>query len=169
MLNRDKIRIVEDFPKKGIHFIDITTLLNDATTFHKVFDVLLDQAKSVNPDVIVAMEARGFIFAPSIALALNIPFVPIRKKGKLPYKTYSESYELEYGTAEIEIHQDAIEKNKKVLIFDDILASGGTAAAAIKLVNNFTPQFVNLLFLMEIPELQGREKLSGYDIQIAIN
>ena len=126
MIDTSKIRIVQDFPTKGIKFFDITTVMNDAEMFQNVFNELLEMAKAAKPDVIVALESRGYFFGPAVALALNIPFVPIRKAGKLPYKTYKEIYHLEYGDASIEIHIDAMKEGQRVLVFDDILATGGT-------------------------------------------
>jgi len=162
MFDISKIRTVDDFPKKGVKFYDITTVLNDAESFHELFQALLVKTCIINPDVIVALEARGYIFAPALALALNVPFVPIRKKGKLPYKIFSEQYDLEYGTETIEIHQDAMPENKRVLICDDILATGGTAAAAAKLMQHFNPISVEFLFLMELSFLNGKEKIADY-------
>jgi adenine phosphoribosyltransferase len=162
MFDVSKIRIVNDFPKKGIKFFDITTVLNDASSFQQLFQALLEKARALKPDVVVALEARGYIFAPALALALNIPFVPIRKKGKLPYKTFSEQYELEYGYETIEVHQDAIKPCQHILICDDILATGGTAAAAAKLMQHFNPKTVEFLFLMELSFLNGREKIAAY-------
>ncbi|MCQ2286857.1 MAG: adenine phosphoribosyltransferase [Bacteroidales bacterium] len=161
MINIDKFRVVNDFPKAGIKFYDITTVMNDAETFKATHEALLEEVKKINPDVIVALETRGYFFGPALALALNLPFVPIRKKGKLPYTTYKQDYQLEYGIDTIEIHTDAIPDGKRVLIFDDILATGGTASAAIKLVNNFKPSHIDVLFLMEIGALQGRARIQG--------
>lgn len=163
MLDINKFRIVEDFPKKGIKFIDITTVMNDPAAFREVFDALLEKVKPLNLDVIVALETRGYFFGPALALALGIPFVPIRKAGKLPYKTYKESYNLEYGQATIEMHVDAMQPHQRVLIFDDILATGGTASAAIRIVRNFDPTFIATCFLMEINALKGRDKLVECD------
>ncbi len=161
MINIDAFRVVNDFPKQGIKFYDITTLMNNADTLKEAFEELLGAAKAVKPEVIVAMETRGYFFGPSLALALGVPFVPIRKKGKLPYKTYSQEYQLEYGVDSIEIHEDAMAEGKRVLVFDDILATGGTASAAIELVKNFKPASIDLLFIMEITALNGIKRLSG--------
>ncbi len=161
MLDLNKFRVVQDFPKKGVKFYDITTVMNDTEMFHEVFEELLKAAKLEKPDVIVALETRGYFFGPALALALNIPFVPIRKAGKLPFKTYKESYELEYGTASIEIHIDAMKEGQRVLIFDDILATGGTAKAATILCRNFSPSYIGNLFIMEIEALKGRERLTA--------
>ena len=165
MLDTSKIRVIPDFPKKGIQFLDITTIMNNADYFQEVFNMLLDMAKEVKPDVIVGLEARGYFFAPALALALHLPFVPIRKAGKLPYSTYKATYQLEYGEASIEVHTDAMKENQRVLIFDDILATGGTAAAAIDLVRKFNPTFVATHFLMEIQALKGRDKIVADDIR----
>jgi len=164
MFDISKIRTVDDFPKKGIKFYDITTVLNDAESFQKLFHSLLEKASKLKPDVIVSLEARGYIFAPALALALNIPFVPLRKKGKLPYKTFSEPYDLEYGNATIEVHQDAMQYNQRILICDDILATGGTASAAAKLMKHFTPKSIDFLFLMELSFLNGKEKIADYRV-----
>ncbi|MBP5556360.1 MAG: adenine phosphoribosyltransferase [Bacteroidales bacterium] len=165
MLDTSKIRVIPDFPKKGIQFLDITTIMNNADYFQEVFNMLLDMAKEVKPDVIVGLEARGYFFAPALALALHVPFVPIRKAGKLPYTTYKATYQLEYGEASIEVHTDAMKENQRVLIFDDILATGGTAAAAIELVRKFNPTFIATHFLMEIQALKGRDKIAADDIR----
>ena len=165
MLDTSKIRVIPDFPKKGIQFLDITTIMNNADYFQEVFNMLLEMAKEVKPDVIVGLEARGYFFAPALALALHVPFVPIRKAGKLPYTTYKETYQLEYGEASIEMHTDAMRENQRVLIFDDILATGGTAAAAINLVRKFNPSFVAVHFLMEIQALDGRAKIQADDVR----
>jgi len=168
MFDIAKIRTIDDFPKKGIKFFDITTVLNDAGSFQELFQALLEKAKILKPDVITALEARGYFFAPALALALKIPFVPIRKKGKLPYKTFSERYELEYGQETIEVHQDAIKPQQQILIFDDILATGGTAAAAANLMQHFNPQKIDFLFLMELSFLMGKEKIADYQIESLI-
>jgi adenine phosphoribosyltransferase len=164
MIDINKVRIVEDFPEKGIKFYDITTILNDPETFNEIFRTLEATAQQLNPEVIVGLEARGFYFAPALALALKVPFAPIRKKGKLPYKTYSISYALEYGTAQIEMHQDAIPLGKRVLIVDDVLATGGTASAAAQLVENFKPASISYLFFMELIALEGRKKLGNVPV-----
>lgn len=165
MLDTSKIRVIPDFPKKGIQFLDITTIMNNADYFQEVFNMVLEMAKEVKPDVVVGLEARGYFFAPSLALALHVPFVPIRKAGKLPYTTYKETYELEYGEASIEVHTDAMKENQRVLIFDDILATGGTAKASINLVRKFNPSFIATHFLMEIQALNGRAKIEADDIR----
>ena len=161
---KDKIRVVPDFPTPGIQFYDITTLLNDTEAFRETIDAMMLIAKKYNPDVVVALESRGFFFGTNLALMLGVPFVPVRKKGKLPFKTYQETYLLEYGSATMEIHTDAMPENQNVLIIDDVLATGGSMAAAVNLVNHFHPKELHLLFLMELEALKGRKKLSKYTI-----
>jgi adenine phosphoribosyltransferase len=168
MFDFSKVRIVEDFPKEGIKFYDITTLLNDAEEYRKAIDEMLAISRAENPDVVAALETRGFFFAPVIAYELGVPFVPIRKKGKLPGATFSESYELEYGTAELEIHQGCMPQQKRVLVIDDVLATGGSMRAAINLVQHFSPAYVSALFLMELKALEGRKKLSEYTVNSLI-
>lgn len=161
---KEKIRVVPDFPTPGIQFFDITTLLNDAAAFRETIDQMMLIAKKYNPEVVVALESRGFFFGTNLAFQLGIPFVPVRKKGKLPYKTYQETYSLEYGSATMEIHTDAMPEGKRVLIVDDVLATGGSMSAAVNLVSHFQPKDIHLLFLMEIDALKGREKLSKYTV-----
>ena len=161
---KDKIRVVPDFPTPGIQFFDITTLLSDAQAFRETIDAMVQIARKYNPDVVVALESRGFFFGPVIAYQLGVPFVPVRTKGKLPYTTYQETYLLEYGSATMEIHTDAMAENLNVLIIDDVLATGGSMAAAVNLVNHFHPESVHLLFLMELEALRGRKKLGKYTI-----
>ncbi len=164
MFDFSKVRIVEDFPAPGIHFYDITTLMNDGVEFRKAVDALLDKAKRINPDVVVALETRGFFFGPTLAYLMGLPFVPIRKKGKLPAETYSETYNLEYGADVMEIHRDAIPENRRVLLLDDVLATGGTMSAAVRLMERFHPASIDTLFLIELDELKGREKIKGYPV-----
>ena len=164
MIIKEKIRVVPDFPTPGIQFYDITTLLNDAAAFRETIDQMMQIAKKYNPDVVVALESRGFFFGTCLALQLGVPFVPVRKKGKLPFKTYQESYLLEYGSATMEIHTDAMEEGKNVLMVDDVLATGGSMSAAVNLVSHFHPKNINLLFLMELEALKGRKKLSKYSV-----
>ncbi len=164
MFDLSSIRTIDDFPTPGIKFYDITTLLNNGEEYRKVIEEMLAVAKEVNPDVIVALEARGFFFASALAYQLGLPFVPIRKKGKLPAAVYAQSYGLEYGTDVIEIHKDAFGENQRVLLLDDVLATGGTMEAAVKLIDNFHPASVDALFLMELKALNGREKLANCQI-----
>ena len=168
MIDINKIRVVQDFPTPGIKFFDITTILNDAVEYQNVFNELLQKAKTYQPDVIVGLEARGYYFAPALALALKVPFAPIRKKGKLPRETVSVSYDLEYGSAEIEMHKDSIKPGQKVVIVDDLIATGGTIEAAIKLVEQLGGEVVKVVFLMELAGLKGRERLNGYDVASVI-
>ncbi len=165
---KDKIRIVHDFPTPGIQFYDIMTLLNDAEAFQETIEQMLAIAKKYDPEVVVALESRGFFFGAILADRLKLPLIPIRKKGKLPYKTYQETYLLEYGSATMEIHVDAIQENKRVLVVDDVLATGGSMTAAVNLVSHFHPQNINLLFLLELENLKGRKKLSKYTIDSLI-
>jgi adenine phosphoribosyltransferase len=161
---KEKIRVVPDFPTPGIQFYDITTLLNDAEAYRETMDTMVELAGKSKPEMVVALESRGFFFGTVLAYQLGIPFVPVRKKGKLPYKTYQETYQLEYGTATLEIHTDAMPEGKRVLIVDDVLATGGSMSAAINLVNHFHPKEIHLLFLMELEALKGRKKLNKYQI-----
>ena len=158
------IRDIPDFPKKGIIFKDITPVLGDPAVFKKVIDIFSKRVAEKKATKIAAIDARGFIFGGAVADRLGIGFVPIRKKGKLPYKTFDASYDLEYGSATISIHQDAFKKGEKVVIMDDLLATGGTAAAAADLVEKAGGVVVDLVFLVELSFLHGREKLKGRDI-----
>ncbi len=161
----DHIRNVPDWPKPGIQFKDITTLLQDPAPFKESVKVLLKQLKGKKFDKVVGIESRGFIWGAILAHELGIGFIPIRKPGKLPYKTVSETYELEYGTDSIEMHVDAIEKGEKVLIFDDLLATGGTAEAAAKLVEKIGGVVEAIVFIIELTgSLHGREKLKNYNV-----
>ncbi len=161
---KDKIRVVPDFPTPGIQFYDITTLLNDPDAYRETIEAMMQVARKFEPEVVVALESRGFFFGTNLSLQLGVPFVPVRKKGKLPFKTYQETYLLEYGSATMEIHTDAMQENKKVLIIDDVLATGGSMTAAVNLVNHFHPKDIHLLFLMELEALKGRKKLNKYSI-----
>ena len=155
------IRTIPDFPKKGIMFKDITTLLNDSEAFKELIDFLKERYKDKNIDFVAGIESRGFIFGSALAYALNAGFVPVRKKGKLPYKTISEKYALEYGFDEVEIHIDAFRdvKNPKVLLIDDLIATGGTAEAAVKLIKKVGAEIVEACFIIELEFLNGRDKL----------
>lgn len=163
------IRDIPDFPKAGIVFKDITPLLRDWGAFGEAIERLVEPYKASPPDLIVAVESRGFVFAPSMAQALGCGFAPVRKPGKLPAATASREYELEYGSDEIEIHVDAIEDGDRVLIVDDLLATGGTAAAAAELVEDVGGEVVGLAFLIELDFLQGRAKLQGYDVHSVLH
>ena len=155
------IREVPDFPKEGILFYDITTLLKEGPALAKAVDALCGRYEGERIDAVVAIEARGYIFGPAIAYRLGAGFVPVRKPGKLPAKTIQETYELEYGTDTIEMHEDAVEKGQNILIVDDLLATGGTAAAACRLVEKAGGQVVECCFLIELSFLNGREKLGS--------
>ena len=156
---KNKIRDVKDFPKQGIIFRDITTALKDSETLKVMVDYLCDQFKDVRVDYIAGIESRGFIFGMPMAYKMNAGFVPVRKPNKLPAATYSQEYELEYGTDKIEIHQDAFPKGANVLIVDDLLATGGTAEAACKLIKKAGANLIGIAFLIELEALNGREKL----------
>lgn len=153
------IRDIPDFPQKGVIFKDITPLLADINLYNEVIDVMANQYKSKNVTKIVGLESRGFIFGISLAQKLNIPFIPIRKKGKLPYKTVSTSYDLEYGSATIEMHIDALNEEDNVLIVDDLLATGGTACAAVDLVKKLKGNVIGCAFIIELTFLNGKNKL----------
>jgi adenine phosphoribosyltransferase len=161
---KEKIRVIPDFPEKGIRFKDITTLLQDAGSFHYAIDELSAFVRERQADVIVGPEARGFVIAAPLAYALGKGFVPVRKKGKLPAETVSMGYELEYGKDILEMHKDAIRPGQRVVIADDLLATGGTTLTAVKLVEKLGGIVVGVAFLIELTYLNGREKLSGYDV-----
>jgi len=164
----DCIRSIPDFPKPGILFRDITTLLNNKKAFKQVIDELAKKYKSKKIDAIVAVESRGFILGGAIAYKLGAAFVPVRKKGKLPWKTNSASYALEYGVDTLEMHQDAVKPNDRVLIVDDLLATGGTAKAVTELVSQLNAKVVGIAFLIELAGLKGRDKLQGYPVEVLI-
>jgi adenine phosphoribosyltransferase len=167
-LNSDQlkklIREVPDFPKKGILFYDITTLLRDKTGLARLIDLFSEHYIGKQIDLILGMEARGFIFGPALAYRLNAGFVPVRKPGKLPAATYRVEYELEYGSNALEIHRDAIERGQRVLIVDDLLATGGTAVATAKLVSSLGGEIAGMAFVVELDFLKGREKLGAYEV-----
>jgi adenine phosphoribosyltransferase len=158
------IREVPDFPKKGILFYDITTLLKNKVGLATLVDRLSEHYVDQKIDLVLGMEARGFIFAPAIAYRLNAGFVPVRKVGKLPAETVKFDYALEYGTNSLEMHKDAIQKGQRVLIVDDLLATGGTAEATAKLAALLGAEIVGLGFVVELDFLHGREKLKGYEV-----
>lgn len=163
---KSKIRTIPDFPKKGIMFRDITTLLKDAEGFMDVVDEFYKRYAKTDIDIIVGLEARGFIVGGPLAYKLKKGFVPIRKAGKLPYTTVSHEYSLEYGIDKIEVHSDAIRKGDRVLIVDDLLATGGTALAAAALVKKLGGEIVEMAFIVDLPEVGGRRKVedSGYSV-----
>ena len=162
------IRDIPDFPKKGIIFKDLSTLLRDKIAFKQSIDQLVAQYAGQKIDYVVAVEARGFIFGSVLAYNLGAGFIPVRKKGKLPYKTKSITYELEYGSDTLEVHEDAIEAGSRVLIVDDLLATGGTVKAVAELIAAQKAKIVSLAFLVELTFLKGRERLSGYPITAII-
>jgi len=159
------IRNIPDFPKTGIQFKDITPLLADARLFSGSIDLLIDGLKPGQVDAVVGIDARGFIFAAAAAVKLQAGFVPVRKKGKLPYQTHEQEYELEYGTATIAMHVDALKPASRVLLIDDLLATGGTAAAAAALVKKLGAHILEISFLIELSFLRGRDKLKDYPIR----
>ena len=159
-----KIRSVPDFPKKGIIFRDITTLLKDGKALRQVVDMFYDRYKRVKVDKLVSVEARGFILGAALAYKLGVGFVPMRKPGKLPATTVRQEYALEYGTDSIEVHKDSIASGDRVLIHDDLLATGGTTRAACKLVERLGGKIIGLSFLIELLFLRGRDQLPGYEI-----
>ncbi|MDO4295314.1 MAG: adenine phosphoribosyltransferase [bacterium] len=164
----DYVRSIPDFPEKGIIFRDVTTILQDADGLAMSIDALADMLKDIEFDVVVGPESRGFIFGVPIAYKMHQGFVPVRKKGKLPCKTVSQSYELEYGSAEIEMHADAILPGQKVVIVDDLIATGGTIEAIIKLVESLGGEVVKCCFVMELAGLNGRERLKGIPTESVI-
>jgi len=163
------IRSIPDWPKKGILFRDITPLLADPKAFVAAIDALCADFTDAGIEYVAAVEARGFIFGAAVARKLKAGFVPIRKKGKLPFKTESVSYDLEYGTDTLEVHSDAVHKGAKVLMVDDLLATGGTMEAACKLIERIGGQVAAVAFLIELRELSGRDKLSGYKINTCLS
>ena len=164
----DYVRSIPDFPEKGIIFRDITSVLQDADGFHLSIEELLKLLDGVDFDVIVGAESRGFIFGAPLAYELKKPFVLVRKKGKLPCETISKEYSLEYGTATIEIHKDAIKEGQKVVIVDDLIATGGTLKASAELVEELGGKVVKIICLMELAGLKGREALQGYDVDAVL-
>ena len=158
------IRDIPDFPKKGIIFKDITPVLQNPLLFKKAVDRLAEQFKDKNIDLVAAIESRGFILGAAIAYKLGIAFVPIRKEGKLPHETHSATYELEYGEDTLEMHRDAMGKGNRVLIIDDLLATGGTLGAVIELIKKTGAEIAGIAFLIELTFLKGREKNRGHEI-----
>ncbi len=163
------VRSIPDFPEPGIIFRDVTSILQDADGLALAIDLMQEKLKDVEFDLVVGPESRGFIFGVPIAYNLHKPFIPVRKKGKLPCETASVKYELEYGTAELEIHRDAVRPGQKVVIIDDLMATGGTNEAIIKLIEGLGGEVVKTVFLMELAGLNGRDKLNGYDVESVIS
>ena len=162
------VRSIPDFPEPGIIFRDITTILQDADGLQLAIDGIQKSLEGVDYDIVVGPESRGFIFGVPVAYAMHKGFVPIRKKGKLPRETITAKYDLEYGTAEIEIHKDAIKPGQKVVVVDDLIATGGTTEAIVGLIEQLGGKVVKLCFVMELAGLKGRERLAGYDVESAI-
>ncbi len=169
LLAESLVRDVPDFPKPGILFKDITPIVQDGSALKEVVQSMASWAKDKKIDVVMGIEARGFIFGVPVALELGVGFVPLRKLGKLPYNRITEEYALEYGTNTVEMHTDSIRKGQRVLIVDDLLATGGTAAAAARLVERVGGTVVGLCFVIELNFLEGRKVLSQYDVQSLIN
>lgn len=163
---RDYVRTIVDYPKPGIMFRDITTLLSDPKGFREAVDALVQLHEGARFDVVAGIEARGFILGGAVAHQLGLGFVPVRKKGKLPWTTHAQEYDLEYGTDTVEIHTDAILEGQKVLLIDDLIATGGTAEAAVKLFTRAGGNVVAASFVIELPELGGRERLEAMDIEV---
>jgi len=168
LLAQNLIRDVKDFPKPGIVFKDITPVLSNPSAFQEVIDKFVEFATEVQPDVIVGIESRGFVFGAPVALALGRPFVPVRKIGKLPHNTIREEYTLEYGANAVEVHADSIAKGQRVLIVDDLLATGGTASASARLVEKLGATVAGFCFLIELGFLSGRAALESYQIESLI-
>ncbi len=162
------VRSIPDYPKKGIIFRDITTLLGNARAFRRAVDELVQPYAGVRIDKVAGIEARGFILGGAVAHQLSIPFVPVRKKGKLPWKTIGEDYELEYGTDRVEIHEDAVKKGEHILVVDDLIATGGTALASIKLLERAGAEVVGASFVIDLPELGGADKLRAFGKEVKI-
>ncbi|MBE7722284.1 adenine phosphoribosyltransferase [Lacrimispora indolis] len=164
----DYVTSIPDFPEEGIIFRDVTTILEDADGLSLAVDGIREMLKGVEYDAVVGPESRGFIFGVPVAYAEHKGFIPVRKKGKLPREVLSADYELEYGTATIEIHKDSIKPGQKVVIIDDLIATGGTIEAIIKLIQELGGEVVKICFIMELAGLNGREKLAGYDVEAMI-
>ena len=165
---KDYIRSIQDYPKEGILFRDITTLLKDKDAFKLAIDKMAEQVKDKKVDLIVGAESRGFLIGSALAYKMNCGFIPVRKKGKLPYKTISEEYALEYGNDTLYMHEDAIKKGDNVLVVDDLIATGGTALAMIKMVEKLGGNVIGSSFLIELEELNGRKEIEKYPINILI-
>jgi len=161
---KNMIREVPDFPKKGILFYDITTLLKDKAGFRRVIDTMTEQIRPLQPDAVLGIEARGFIFAPALAYNLRAGFVPIRKPNKLPADAERISYELEYGMDTLEMHKDAVKSGMRVVIADDLLATGGTSLASVRLVEKLGGKVAAVAFVIELEALKGRDRLAGYNV-----
>lgn len=162
------VRSIPDFPEEGIIFRDVTSILEDADGLRLSIDLLQEKLQDVDFDVVVGPESRGFIFGVPLAYNMHKPFIPVRKKGKLPCETVEIEYDLEYGSAVIEMHKDSIKPGQKVVIIDDLMATGGTIEAIVKLVESLGGKVEKILFLMELEGLEGRKKLEGYNVETVI-
>lgn len=158
------IRTVPNWPIEGVMFRDITTILQDPSAFKATIDLFFDRYKEIRPDKIAGIDARGFIFGSALAYRMGVGFVPVRKKGKLPFRTVSASYSLEYGKDTVEIHEDAISSGEKVLIIDDLIATGGTISAAVELVQKLGGKILECAFVVELPDLKGRERIPDQSV-----
>jgi adenine phosphoribosyltransferase len=158
---KETIRSISDWPIKGVIFRDLTTLMQDPAAFRESCDILYNRYKDMGIDKIVGIDARGFVFGAVLAYKMGIGFVPVRKIGKLPCKTIQETYSLEYGSDTLEIHEDALEKGEKIIIVDDLIATGGTVGATVKLVGKLGADLIECAFIVELPDLKGREKIPG--------
>ena len=158
------VRSIVDWPIEGVVFRDLTTLMKDPAALKKSCDILYDRYREQNIDKIVGIDARGFVFGAVLAYKLDLGFVPVRKKGKLPAETIEESYSLEYGSGTLEIHKDSLDSGDRVVIVDDLIATGGTAGATASIVTQLGAQIVECAFLIELPDLKGREQLKGFDV-----
>lgn len=167
-LIEEYVTSIPDFPEEGIIFRDVTSVLQDADGLHLAVDLMQEKLEEIDFDVVVGPESRGFIFGVPIAYNLRKPFIPVRKKGRLPRDTVSIEYELEYGTASIEMHRDSIKPGEKVVIIDDLMATGGTTEAIVKLVEGLGGEVVKIVFLMELAGLKGRDRLGDYDLDSVI-
>ena len=163
---KSRIRTIPDYPHEGIMFRDITTLLQDAQGFRKTVDELVQAHAGVRIDKVAGIEARGFILGGAVAHQLSVGFIPIRKKGKLPWKTMGQEYQLEYGTDEVEMHVDAVSEGEHVLLVDDLIATGGTAEAAIKLMRRAGAQVIGCSFVVDLPDLGGRKRIEAMDVKV---
>jgi len=163
------VRSIPDFPEEGIIFRDVTTILQDADGLHLAIDSMQEAIGDIDFDVIVGAESRGFIFGVPIAYNLHKPFVPVRKQGKLPAETVSQEYDLEYGSAVIEMHKDSIKPGQKVVLIDDLIATGGTIEASVKLIESLGGEVVKIVFLLELKGLKGRDLLKGYDVSAVLS
>ena len=161
---KQTIRSIPGWPIEGVIFRDITTLMQDKDAYRQACDLMFERYKDSKIDKIVGIDARGFVFGAVLAYKLGIGFVPVRKKGKLPWKTIQETYSLEYGTDTLEVHEDAVEKGEKVVIVDDLIATGGTVGATVKLMEKLGARIIECAFVVELPDLKGREQIKGYKV-----